>query len=71
MNWDIVEANWPQFKGKLKAEWGRLTDTHLDLIAGRRRLLVGEIQEHYGISHDEAEAQIVLFESRNEDSRPT
>ena len=24
MNWDIVEGNWKQFKGKVKAQWGDL-----------------------------------------------
>ena len=45
MNWDIVEGNWKQFKGKVKAQWGDLTDEHLDVIAGKRVELVGKIQE--------------------------
>ena len=36
MNWDRVEGNWKQFKGKVKQEWGKLTDDHLDVIAGNR-----------------------------------
>jgi uncharacterized protein YjbJ (UPF0337 family) len=36
MNWDTVEGNWKQFKGKVKARWGKLTDDHLDEIAGKR-----------------------------------
>jgi len=27
MNWDIVEGNWKQFQGKVKAQWGKLTDS--------------------------------------------
>ena len=34
MNWDQVEGNWKQFKGKVKEQWGKLTDDHLDTIAG-------------------------------------
>lgn len=45
MNWDIVEGNWKQFKGKVKAQWGKLTDDHLDVIAGKRDQLAGKIQE--------------------------
>lgn len=67
MNWDIVEGNWKQFSGKVKAQWGKLTDDQLDVIAGRRTELVGKVQEAYGISKDEAEKQIKRFE---EDSRP-
>ncbi|MCG2578608.1 CsbD family protein [Dechloromonas sp. XY25] len=65
MNWDIVEGNWKQFKGKVKAQWGNLTDDQLDVIAGRRTELAGKIQEAYGITKDEAERQIRDFEDQN------
>lgn len=65
MNWDIAEGNWKQFKGKIKEQWGKLTDDHLDTIAGKRDQLSGKIQETYGISKDEAERQITQFEERN------
>ena len=67
MNWDVVEGNWKQFKGKVKARWGNLTDDHLDVIAGKRVELAGKIQEAYGITKDEAEQQIKSFEERNKD----
>ncbi|MBK7357031.1 CsbD family protein [Propionivibrio sp.] len=67
MNWDIVEGNWKQFKGKVKAQWGDLTDEHLDVIAGKRVELVGKIQEAYGTTRDDAEAQIKRFEELNKD----
>ena len=58
MNWDRVEGNWKQIKGAVKAQWGKLTDDQLDVIAGRRDQLSGKIQEVYGIEKDEAERQI-------------
>lgn len=67
MNWDIAEGNWKQFQGKVKAQWGELTDGQLYIIAGRRMELAGQIQEAYGISRDEAEVQIKRFEESNED----
>jgi len=67
MNWDRVEGNWKQFKGKVKEEWGRLTDDALDVIAGKREQLAGKVQEAYGISREEAERQIREFEERHED----
>lgn len=70
MNWDIVEGNWMQFKGKVKARWGKLTDDHLDVIAGKRTELSGKIKEAYGITADEAENQIKKFETRNKDFQP-
>jgi uncharacterized protein YjbJ (UPF0337 family) len=65
MNWDIVEGNWKQFRGKVKAQWGKLTDDHLDVIAGKRIELTGKIQEAYGVTKDEAEKQVKRFEDLN------
>jgi uncharacterized protein YjbJ (UPF0337 family) len=70
MNWDIVEGNWKQFKGKAKAQWGKLTDDQLDVIAGKRVELAGKIQEIYGITKDEVELQIKKFERHIKDFRP-
>lgn len=70
MNWDIVEGNWKQFKGKAKEQWGKLTDDDLDVIAGKRDQLVGRIQEAYGVNKDEAEKQLKDFEKRNDSWRP-
>ena len=58
MNWDRVEGNWKQLKGKAKQKWGQLTDDQLDVIAGNRDQLVGQVQEAYGIAKDEAEKQV-------------
>ena len=70
MNWDIVEGNWKQFKGKVKGQWGKLTDDQLDVIAGKRTELAGRIQEAYGVTKDEAEKQIRDFESRESFDEP-
>jgi uncharacterized protein YjbJ (UPF0337 family) len=52
MDWNRVEGNWKQFKGKVKEQWGRLTDDDLDQIAGKRDQLEGKIQERYGLEQD-------------------
>lgn len=65
MNWDRIEGNWKQFRGKVKEQWGNLTDDHLDKVEGKRDQLVGRIQEAYGISKDEAERQVKDWEARN------
>ncbi|QBC43198.1 CsbD family protein [Iodobacter fluviatilis] len=70
MNWDIAEGNWKEFKGKVKEQWGNLTDDHLDVIAGKRDRLAGQIQKAYGITKDEAELQITKFEKLNKDAPP-
>jgi len=61
MNWDRIEGNWKQLKGKVQAKWGKLTDDHLDVIAGKREQLVGRVQEQYGLGKDEAEKQVDRF----------
>jgi uncharacterized protein YjbJ (UPF0337 family) len=66
MNWDRIEGNWKQFKGSVKSQWGRLTDDHLDVIAGKRDQLVGKVQEEYGITKDETEKQIAAWQERQE-----
>lgn len=58
MNWDRVEGNWKQIKGKAQEEWGELTDDDLDVVAGKREQLVGKVQESYGIARDEAERRV-------------
>ncbi|WP_418319007.1 CsbD family protein [Piscinibacter sakaiensis] len=58
MNWDRIEGNWKQIKGKAKVQWGKLTDDDLDVVAGNRQQLAGKIQERYGIEKDEAEKQV-------------
>ena len=70
MNWDIVQGNWKQFKGNVKTQWGKLTDDHLDVIDGKRIELSGKLQEAYGISKDEAEKQIKVFEEHHKDYHP-
>ena len=67
MNWDTIEGNWKQFKGNVKAQWGKLTDDQIDIIAGKREHLAGKIQEQYGITKDEAEKQIEAFQKRHAD----
>ena len=70
MNWDIVEGNWKQFKGKVRTQWGKLSDDLIDQIAGKRTELAGKIQEAYGLTKDEAEQQIKDFEKVIKDYRP-
>ena len=64
MNWDRIEGNWRQFKGIAKERWGRLTDDHLDVIAGKREQLTGKIQQTYGIGKDAAEKQVAEWQAR-------
>ena len=70
MNWDVIEGNWKQFKGKVKEKWGKLTDDNLDKIAGKRDQLAGRIQETYGLTKDQVESQLKAFEEIHKDYQP-
>ena len=43
--------------GKAREQWGKLTDSDWETIAGQKDQLVGRIQERYGIAKDEASRQ--------------
>ena len=58
MNWDRVEGNWKEFKGKVQQKWGKLTSDDLDVNEGKRMQLSGRLQQRYGVAKDEAERQI-------------
>jgi uncharacterized protein YjbJ (UPF0337 family) len=58
MDWNRIEGNWKQIKGRVKEQWGKLTDDDLDVINGRREQLAGKMQERYGIAKDEADRRI-------------
>ena len=64
MNWDRIEGNWKQFKGSAMQQWGKLTDDQLDVVAGKRDVLLGRIQEVYGISKEEGEKQLAAWQQR-------
>ena len=62
MDWDRISGNWAWWRERVQERWCRLTDDHLDLIAGRREQLAGRIQEVYGLSRMEAERQLRNWE---------
>jgi len=58
MDWNRIEGNWKQMKGKVKEKWGALTDDDLTHIAGKRDQLEGKIQERYGLEKDLARKEV-------------
>ncbi len=64
MNWDRVEGNWKEFKGKVKQQWGDLTDDDLTVIEGNRDELAGRLQKRYGYARDKADREISSWPDR-------
>lgn len=58
MNWDRIEGSWKQFRGKVKEQWGKLTDDELDQINGNREQLEGRLQERYGYAKDQVKREV-------------
>jgi uncharacterized protein YjbJ (UPF0337 family) len=67
MNQDEIAGKWKQAKGKIKDQWGKLTDDDLTMLEGNRDQLIGKVQERYGIAREEAERQVREFRDRNKD----
>ena len=66
MNWDTIEGNWKQAKGKIREQWGELTDDDLDVVNGKRAQMVGAIQKRYGKTKDEAEQEVSEYEKKHD-----
>ena len=58
MDWNQIQGQWKQLKGKAKIKWGKLTDDEIDVVECRRDELVGKIQQRYGIAKDQAEREV-------------
>ena len=58
MDWNRVEGNWKQVRGKIKEEWGKLTDDDLDAIAGKQKQPEGKLQQRYGYHKDQVRKEM-------------
>lgn len=58
MNWDRVEGQWKQRRGKAVHHWGKVMNDELAAIAGKYEELVGKLQESYGIAKDEGRQHV-------------
>jgi uncharacterized protein YjbJ (UPF0337 family) len=67
MNQEQAAGNWKIFKGKVKEQWGKLTDDDFKVLEGNRDQLIGSVQKRYGIEKEEAERQVNEFRNRNSD----
>jgi len=67
MNKDTAAGNWKELKGKIKQQWGKLTDDDLTVLEGTSDELSGRIQKRYGIAKEEAQKQVDSFRTTNRD----
>ena len=62
MTWDQIESDWAKLKGAVRGTWDQLTDDDFDRISGQREMLIATIQNRYGVTKDQAELELDLFE---------
>jgi uncharacterized protein YjbJ (UPF0337 family) len=65
MNRDIVEGKLKQLGGKIKEQWGKLTDDEVARAQGDRDQLVGMLQEKYGYTKERAKREVDDFFTKN------
>ena len=58
MNEDILQGQWKQVKGQIRAWWGQLTDDDVEKIGGKTEKLLGLLQEKYGYSRERAAEEL-------------
>ncbi|HEV8338968.1 MAG TPA: CsbD family protein [bacterium] len=61
MHKEQFTGKWRQLRGRIKTEWGKLTDDELDQIQGNYDMLVGKIVEKYGQAREQIERRLDSF----------
>jgi uncharacterized protein YjbJ (UPF0337 family) len=61
MNRDILAGKWKEMKGRVKEQWGKITDDELDRAEGRADQMVGLLQQRYGYTREKAEEEYDRF----------
>jgi uncharacterized protein YjbJ (UPF0337 family) len=64
MNKNIFQGDLKMLRGKVKEQWGKLTENDLLQFNGKREQLAGIIQKRYGLAKDVAEKQIREWEQK-------
>ncbi len=65
MNADIIKGNWKEVKGKIRQQWGKLTDDQVETLQGSYQELEGLLQKTYGYQKDQADKAINDFIDQN------
>lgn len=61
MNRDILAGKWQEMKGRVKEQWGEITNDELDRAEGRADQIIGLIQQRYGYTRERAEEEYTRF----------
>jgi uncharacterized protein YjbJ (UPF0337 family) len=61
MNRDILAGKWKEMKGRVKEQWGKITDDELDRAEGKADQMIGLLQQRYGYTREKAEQEYNRF----------
>jgi uncharacterized protein YjbJ (UPF0337 family) len=61
MNSEQFEGKWKQIQGQIRQKWGHLTDNDMQVIAGKRDVLIGRVEERYGLAKEKATSEVDGF----------
>lgn len=61
MDKNILRGYWKEIKGKVRKQWGKVTDDDLERIKGNYDELEGILQKHYGYTNEEVKREIKQF----------
>jgi uncharacterized protein YjbJ (UPF0337 family) len=62
VDWNHLQENWEHVRDRIRSKWGRLTQDDADFASRDRDALIRKIEDVYGISAEEAEAQLEAWE---------
>ena len=65
INKDIIKGKWKEMSGKVKTQWGKLTDNDITTISGSYDQLEGKLQQVYGYKKEQANKEIETFLTKN------
>ena len=60
-NKNVLQGKWNEIKGKIKQQWGELTDDEITKINGSFDELSGTIQKRYGYNEERTKRDINDF----------
>ena len=56
--WDQSSGPWEELKTTVKSRWDALTDDDVEQFDGRKDVLVGKLQQRYGIKKEQAQKDV-------------
>lgn len=62
MQWRHIENNWLTFQPIIKQRWAEFSDLELEEVAGKRKDFSKLIESKYGVSHLQAEHQLINWQ---------